>query len=160
MAANLSLRPARVDEAGMLTALVRRSKASHGYDAAFMEQLIGDTRILAEQIAAEPMMVAERAGRVVAFAHLMPVDMPDTIYLENLYVDPDVQKVGVGRMLFEWALAEAARRGYAWLEWDADPNAAAFYRRMGGIQISESESAIFPGRKIPKFRKATGVLRT
>lgn len=156
MMANLRLRPARVAEAGALTELVRRAKASHGYDAAFMERLIGDMVISAVQIAAEPMMVAEVAGRVVAFAHLMPIDDPDTIYLEDLFVDPEAQKVGVGRVLFNWALAEAGRRGYRWLEWDSDPNAAAFYVKMGGIQIGESESAIFPGRMIPKFRKATG----
>jgi GNAT superfamily N-acetyltransferase len=155
MISNLTLRPARVDEAGALTDLVRRAKASHGYDAAFMEQLIGDMVIPTEQIAAEPMMVAVLAGRIVGFAHLMPVDRPDTIYLENLFVEPGAQKTGVGRALFVWALAEAGRQGYRWLEWDSDPNAAAFYVKMGGVQISETESPIFAGRMIPKFRKAT-----
>ena len=113
MTPDLVLRPARIEEAELLTAIVRRSKASHGYDDAFMELLIADTVIAAEQIAAESMMVAEIEGRVVAFAHLMPIDRPDIIYLENLFVEPDIQNAGVGRALFNWAVAEAARQGYA-----------------------------------------------
>jgi predicted N-acetyltransferase YhbS len=155
MTPNLRLRPARIDEAELLTAIVRRSKASHGYDEAFMELLIADTIIAPEQIAAESMMVAEIEGRVVGFAHLMPIDRPETVYLENLFVEPDIQNAGVGRTLFNWALAEAARQGYAWLEWDSDPNAAAFYEKMGGDKIAENESTIFPGRIIPKYRKPT-----
>ena len=155
MCARITLRLARIDEADHLTAIERRAKASHGYDDAFMDLLIGDTMIAAEQIAADPTMVAEVDGRVVAFAQLKPVDRPDTVYLENLFVEPDVQKTGIGRLLFDWAFAEAGRRGYAWLEWDSDPNAAPFYEKMGGEKIGESESTIFPGRMIPKFRKAT-----
>jgi GNAT superfamily N-acetyltransferase len=155
MTPNLLLRPARTDEAELLTAIVRRSKASHGYDEAFMELLIADTVIAPEQIAAEQMMVAEIDGRAVAFAHLMPIYRPETVYLENLFVEPDVQNAGVGRALFEWALTEAERQGYAWLEWDSDPNAAPFYEKMGGEKIAENESTIFPGRMIPKFRKPT-----
>jgi GNAT superfamily N-acetyltransferase len=158
MRPTLTIRDALPDEADDLGALFRRAKQSHGYDDAFMQALvdIGDFVIDPGLIARNPFRVAEIEGRVVGFAHVMPVDRPDTVYLEHLFIEPDAQGMGVGRALFEWALEAARARGYQWLEWDSDPNAAAFYEKMGGEKISEEESALIPGRMIPRFRMATG----
>ena len=154
----LAFRRAQPDEVEALRDLCYRAKGSHGYDAEFMRHMAEDiaTAITAELIARDTFMVAEIAGRMAGFAHLMPIDRPDTIYLEDLFIEPDCQGQGVGRALFEWALAEAGARGYAWLEWDSDPNAAAFYERMGGEQIGRTESSFRAGRFIPKFRLAAG----
>ena len=150
-----TFRPATPDDSAVLTEITFRAKASHGYDEAFMSQILDDMVIPADTIGRDTMMIALAGGRALGFAHLMPIDREDTIYLENLYIDPDAQGLGVGRALFDWALDEARRRGYAWLEWDSDPNASEFYVKMGGVKIGETESATFPGRVIPKFRKAT-----
>jgi GNAT superfamily N-acetyltransferase len=152
----LTFRRATPVEAGDLRALSLRAKQSHGYDESFMQLLVGDFEavITPEIIARDTFQIAERDGRVLGFAHLMPVDQPDTVYLEDLYVEPNAHGTGVGRALFEWAAAEARRRGYAWLEWDSDPNAAPFYARMGGEQIGETKSTLVEGRVIPKFRMA------
>lgn len=151
-----TFRRATPDDSAVLTEIAVRAKASHGYDEDFMNQVLDDMVIPAETIRRDTVMVAMTEGKVLGFGHLMPIDRPDTIYLENLFIDPDAQGRGVGRALFDWALAEAGRRGYAWLEWDSDPNAGEFYVKMGAEKISESESATFPGRIIPKFRKSTG----
>ena len=157
MTAAVTLRAARPDEAVCLGDIMRRAKQSHGYDDAFMAQLtdVGDFVIGPDLIAQNQFQVAEIDGRVVGFAHLMPVEQPDTVYLEHLFIEPDVQGLGVGRALFSWALDEARAQGYAWLEWDSDPNAAPFYQKMGGEQISEEKSTLIEGRMIPKFRMAT-----
>jgi GNAT superfamily N-acetyltransferase len=158
MRANLTIRPAVPGEADELSNLCRRSKASHGYDDAFMAMLMadGDMVISADAIARDTFVVAEIEGRTVGFAHLMPVEQPDTIYLEDLFIEPDVQGQGVGRALFDWALTEAGARGYAWLEWDSDPNAAAFYEKLGAEKIGENRSTLVDGRMIPRFRMPTG----
>ena len=154
----VTIRPAVPDEADELSALCRRSKASHGYDEAFMQLLIadGDMVIQPEAIARDSFVVAEINGRAVGFAHLMPVERSDIIYLEDLFIEPDAQGQGVGRVLFNWALTEAGARGYAWLEWDSDPNAAAFYEKLGAEKIGENRSTLIDGRMIPKFRIQTG----
>ena len=161
MRAALTIRPAVPEEADDLSALCRRSKASHGYSDEFMQLLLadGDMVIAADAIARDTFVVAEVEGRTVGFAHLMPVEQPDTIYLEDLFVEPDAQGRGVGRALFEWAVTEARARGYAWLEWDSDPNAAAFYEKLGGEKIGENQSTLIDGRMIPKFRISTGITR-
>ena len=157
MSPSLTFRRALPEEVDALRALTFRSKASHGYDSEFMQHMADDlaAEITAEVIARDTFMVAEIEGRTVGFARLMPVNRPDTVYLEDLFIEPDAQGMGVGRALFEWALAEARDRGYGWLEWDSDPNAAAFYERMGGERIGETESSFRPGRMIPKFRMST-----
>jgi N-acetylglutamate synthase-like GNAT family acetyltransferase len=154
MQRTVTLRPARVDEAEALSALTRRSKQSHGYSDEFMARFmsVGDMVITPESISQNPVMVAEIDGRVAGFAHLKPLDHPDAVCLEDLFIEPDAQGKGVGRVLFDWALATAAERGYDWLEWESDPNAAGFYEKMGGEKIGETKSTLIEGRVLPAYR--------
>jgi GNAT superfamily N-acetyltransferase len=153
----LTFRRAIPDESDLLSAICRRAKRSHGYDEETMQIWLGegDMVISRESIAKNTIMMALIGDRIVGFAHLMPVDQPDTVYLEDLFIEPDVQGAGVGRALFYWAREEARNRGYDWLEWDSDPNAAAFYRKMGGEEIGGQMSTLIPERFIPKFRMKT-----
>lgn len=155
MASPVTLRRAVPEDWTLLTEIAIRAKASHGYDEAFMTRVLDDMVISPASIARDTVMLALSGRRILGFAHLMPIDRSDTVYLENLFITPEAHGAGIGRLLFEWAATEAAKRGYAWLEWDSDPNAAEFYRKMGAEQISETESAALPGRMIPKFRKHT-----
>lgn len=156
----LTFRQAIPTDADLLTGICQRAKQSHGYDDAMMQIFLGDGDMVisAEAIERDEFMLASIGDRVVGFAHLMPVEKPETIYLEDLFVEPDVQGSGVGRSLFNWALVEGGNRGFRWLEWDSDPNASAFYLKMGGVQISEQGSTLFPGRTIPKFRRPTAAI--
>ncbi len=158
----LTFRQAVPAESDLLTGICQRAKQSHGYDEEMMKIFLGDGDMVisADAIVRETFMLALIEERVVGFAHLMPVDVPETVYLENLFIEPDVQGLGVGRALFNWALVEAGNRGFRWLEWDSDPNASAFYVKMGGEQISHQESTLFPGRIIPKFRRANAPVAT
>jgi GNAT superfamily N-acetyltransferase len=153
----IRLRPASTDEADALSALTRRSKQSHGYSDEFMDRFMsqGDMVITPESIARNPVMVAELDGRIAGFAHLKPIDEPDAVCLEDLFIEPVAQGKGVGRALFDWALAEAGRRGFAWLEWESDPNAAGFYEKLGGHKIGESKSTVIEGRVLPMYRMRT-----
>jgi GNAT superfamily N-acetyltransferase len=155
---SLTFRRAIPDDSELLSALCYRAKQSHGYSDAMMEAWAaeGDMVISQDSIANNTIMMALIGDRVVGFAHLMPVETPDTIYLEDLFIEPDVQGQGIGKALFDWALTEAGDRGYAWLEWDSDPNSATFYVKMGGEKIGEQKSTVVDGRIIPKFRRPTG----
>jgi GNAT superfamily N-acetyltransferase len=88
--------------------------------------------------------VAEHDGQVAGFAlwflSFSTWEGRHGIYLEDLYVRPDVRRLGLGRAL----LAELARicvaRGYARLEWsvlDWNSPARAFYASLGAAEMDE-----------------------
>ena len=54
---------------------------------------------------------------------------------------------GFGRLMFEHAVRRAAEVGATRLEWEAEPYAIGFYRRMGARQVREAQSAL--GRTVP-----------
>jgi GNAT superfamily N-acetyltransferase len=88
--------------------------------------------------------VAEHGGQVAGFAlwflSFSTWEGRHGIYLEDLYVRPDLRRLGLGRAL----LAELARicvaRGYARLEWsvlDWNSPARAFYASLGAAEMDE-----------------------
>ncbi len=62
---------------------------------------------------------------------------------------------GLGRLLFDDAVARARRLGLTTLIVDADPGAEPFYRQMGAERIGASPSGSIPGRFLPKLRVST-----
>lgn len=73
--------------------------------------------------------VAVVDGQVVGFASLAVVD--GVAELEDLFVDPDAMRSGVGRALTDDAAAITAARGFTALEVDANSHAKGFYGRVG-----------------------------
>jgi len=76
--------------------------------------------------------VVVRASRIVAFATLIPKD-GQTGELEDLFVDPEYMREGLGRALIGDALAGAQRQGAQRIEVTANPNALAFYTALGFV---------------------------
>ncbi|MEU8779873.1 GNAT family N-acetyltransferase [Streptomyces sp. NPDC048606] len=140
------VRAALPAEAGALTALVMRSKASWGYDAAFLAACAPQLRVRAQEVAARRIVVAEDArGRLLGLASLEdePEDEPEdegarpgsgggrVARLGSLFVEPDAMARGVGRLLYLDAVRRAVALGVDRLLIDSDPYAAGFYRAMG-----------------------------
>lgn len=65
MQGKIAIRPARAGEAGALTRLMLRSKASNGYDEAFMAACERELTLPESAIAAGEVHVAGRASRAV-----------------------------------------------------------------------------------------------
>jgi len=83
---------------------------------------------------ADDLVLAERAGRVVAFCWLKVTDPAGDGELYVLGVDPDAQGLGLGRALTRWALDTLRARGLrrAVLYTEGDNHAAvATYLRAG-----------------------------
>jgi GNAT superfamily N-acetyltransferase len=62
------------------------------------------------------------------------------IYLEDLYVRPEVRGRGVGRRLLAWLARTALERGCTRLEWvvlDWNAPSIAFYRSVGAVARDE-----------------------
>lgn len=142
------VRPARPDEAELLTALCKRSKAHWGYDATFMAKSETSLTITPELIEGGDVLVAEDRGQIVGMASLAVMD-ENTLDLLHMFADPDAIGTGIGRLLFKNIAALAKSRGAKKLSILADPNAEAFYTHMGARKISMAPSDAIEGRLLP-----------
>jgi len=144
---NCVLRRALPSEAEALTALEIRSKASWGYDAPFMERLIPDLQISESDLRESETVVAERDGVIAGFTRLK-ISGRDA-FMTDLFIEPQFLRTGVGRQLFEKAVEVARQSGAATLALHSDPNAEAFYERMGMRTVSHVKSTAAPNRFLP-----------
>ncbi|KGM32594.1 GNAT family N-acetyltransferase, partial [Inquilinus limosus] len=124
---SIAVRPARPEEAEALSALVLRSKAHWGYDAAFMAQVVDVLRVTPEMIRAGGIAVAaDRDDRPLGMVSVSVSGAEAEV--ELLFVDPSAMGQGAGRALWRHAV-DAARGGGATALWIlADPGAEPFYR--------------------------------
>jgi GNAT superfamily N-acetyltransferase len=133
-----TIRPARPgDEADILRLIRALAEYEREPDAVeataegLRDHLFGeDPRVFAH--------VAEQDGRVVGiavwFLNFSTWTGRHGIYLEDLFVDPEVRGSGVAKGLFGALVAEAAARGCARVEWavlDWNDMAKGFYRSLG-----------------------------
>jgi GNAT superfamily N-acetyltransferase len=152
LSSNLSIhiRPAKLEEAIVLTQLAFRAKAYWGYSAEFMQAAGSDLTITPAQLAIQSTFVVEQNGQVVGFYKLREVTSY-SVELTDLFVDPPVIGHGWGRRLWEHAVDTARRRGYLQMTFESDPNAEGFYLHMGAQRVGEVESSVKPGRFLPKM---------
>lgn len=88
--------------------------------------------------------VAEHEGEVAGFAlwflNYSTWTGRHGIYLEDLYVRPDLRGSGYGRQLLAELAALCLERGYARLEWwvlDWNEPARGFYDKLGAIRMDD-----------------------
>ena len=115
--------------------------------AAYLVEAFGPEIQRAEIAAAGSiMLIAEEAGRVVGYLHIVPspipacVSGPDAVELKRLYVDPARHGGGTGKRLLDkgLALAGAAGARTVWLGvWEHNTRAQKFYRREGFERVGE-----------------------
>lgn len=129
------LRAPDPQEAPALTDLVMRSKASWGYDAAFMEAC-RDVLTVRPESWEVPQVAVD--GDLVGYVELHPSDCT----LNHLFIDPKAQHRGVGSALLSWAVDRARAEGLPHLTLAADPNAEGFYHRHGWTITGSTPSEV------------------
>lgn len=142
------IRPARADEADLLTELAIRSKAHWGYSEDFM-------RACSDELTVRPgkdrqYFCIESDGKTLGFCGLERLD-DSCIELGALFVEPDAMGRGVGKSLVEHATDTARQLGAQTLLIQGDPNATAFYLAAGARRVGNSPSGSIPGRRLPLF---------
>ncbi len=143
----ITIRPARPHEADALSALCKRAKAHWGYDAEFLRLSEASLTIGPALIGSGLVLVAEDA-RLLGLASLDPLG--DGAWdLLHMFVEPGAMGRGVGRLLFAAIAALARQNGGATLSVLADPNAEAFYLRMGARRTGAAPSDAVPDRLLP-----------
>jgi GNAT superfamily N-acetyltransferase len=144
---SFTMRPGRAGDALALSALALRSKAHWGYDARFLEACRDELTIAPAEVETLRILVVEVDGAPAGFVSL--AGTPPVGDLEHLFVDPPFIGAGLGRTLFEAAVALAQEAGFARITVDADPGAEGFYLRMGAVRAGSSPSGSIPGRVLP-----------
>lgn len=123
------------------------------------EEAVNDWYAL-EQLAAEfrdsrtLVLVADREGGVVGFAHATWSDADREGYILRLYVDPDHRRAGLGRELLDRTTAELADAGVRRVNamvLSANEPGREFYERFGFEHADEQRTTI-GGEQYPESR--------
>lgn len=135
-----------------LSALVFRSKASHGYSDAFMELCRDEILVTPDSLKRGPSRMAwtTNRGAPIGFVQIAQGGVEDC-ELEGLFVAPEAQKLGLGTELLRWALESARSLGCTRMRIHSDPKALAFYLARGAVQVGLSPSGSIPGRQLPRL---------
>ena len=81
--------------------------------------------------------------------------LPDDVWdLLHMFVEPEAIGTGAGRALFVEIAGMARALGGKMLSIQADPNAEAFYVRLGARRTGEAPSDSVPGRMLPMLEYA------
>jgi GNAT superfamily N-acetyltransferase len=142
------IRDAHLSEASALESLQRR--ASDVWEE-YRAQLVAHPEAIAaphEAIAAGWVRVAvDAGGRLLGFATAVPGEA-GSWELEDLFVEPDVMRRGVGRLLVEDLAKSAADMGAMSLDVTANPNAAGFYSRLGFGETGRASTRFGPAPRM------------
>jgi GNAT superfamily N-acetyltransferase len=120
------------------------------HDAAYIAEANRLLSLGALDLARDEAWVAERDGTPVGYYRLTLHG--DLAEIEELFVEPEWIGQGIGRKLFDHAVASARRRGCAGLEWETDADAAGFYLAMGGHKIGSTPSGIEGAEPLTRMR--------
>jgi len=145
LAMKIDIRRAVTTDSERATQLARSAKAHWGYPAEWLEEWRDDLVVTAEGIERHATFVASMDGEVVGVCQLQ--QSTDHTMLEHVWVDPRCHGRGVGRALVEHARMHA--RGVIAIV--ADPNAEAFYVKLGARRVGEVAAPMpgAPSRVLP-----------
>ena len=130
MSAIFELRAAITTDAPALTAIAFTVKRHWGYPEAWIQRWSDVLTITPDYVAANSCFAAiDERGEILGFAALRRE--AGEFWLDHVWVLPTAMGRGIGRRLFEHCEEEARKAGATILKVEADPNAEAFYARMG-----------------------------
>ncbi|HZR83043.1 MAG TPA: GNAT family N-acetyltransferase [Candidatus Binatia bacterium] len=141
-----AIRRACAEDASELTRVAFAAKRHWGYDESLIELWRRDLTVAPDAVERDPVYCATAGEAILGFYGLTREG--DVFELDHLWVDPPQMGAGVGAALLRHAVATASSLGGSVLRIASDPNAEAFYRRMGARRVGEVASTP-PGRTLP-----------
>ena len=147
----MTIRRALPEEAHTLTQIALDAKRYWGYPEHWIKHWESDLTVSPDFIRDNHVYVAEEDDEIRGFYALCVTGIKAE--LEHMWVTPACIGTGIGKELFLDAMERAAALNVRDVELSADPNAAGFYKRMGAVQIGETESVIDGQiRKLPRMK--------
>jgi len=133
------IRAATPDEQKVLEALQLRASLTNEGDRDALLANPDAIEIPLEQIAAGRVFVSELNDAIVAFSAIEPRTDGET-ELDALFVDPNVRRQGIARLMVEYCAGVARQRGSKELHVIGNPHAEEFYIACGFKQIGTTET--------------------
>lgn len=147
----IEIRDAAAEEQEALDALHRSSAFVWDEDRANLEAHPDALGIDPAAVAAGRVRVAVgAAGTVLGFAVTAPGEDADACELEDLFVDPLVMRLGVGRALVEDAAARARSAGLRRITVIADARNFPFYEQVGFTLVGPAQTRFGPASRLAR----------
>jgi GNAT superfamily N-acetyltransferase len=109
-----------------------------GHDDAFIDRAMPAFSITLPMITSGAVQVAEQQpGIPMGVVAVQTTMLPGISLLHSLYVDPPYWRRGIGRVLFQAAVARARHQKAGALVIYAAPSGVGFYKRLGAIGIGD-----------------------
>jgi len=140
---SIEIRIAEPHEADTLTEIAIQAKSYWDYTPEQIKSWRIFLTFTPEYVVENQVWVAILDEQIIGVVAVEHTD--DEIVLEHLWVSPDVIGKGVGRKLFTHVTEHEPE-----FVLTSDPNADAFYIKMGAVKIGEVESTM-QGRMLTKF---------
>ena len=141
------VRTAVAADVAVLQGVFRRAALSNAGDRELLRARPEFLEWSGDAIAGGRVRVAVEDGTVAGFATTLPVE--GGLELEDLFVEPDRMRRGVGRRLVEDVLDTARAEGVAHVWVTANPHAMAFYAAVG---FQPAGTAMTPGGPAARLR--------
>ncbi len=150
---NYTIRSGLPTDSEKLTELAFRSKASWGYPKEWIEKWRNELTVTPEMLEKGVVFVAEYDAQIIGFWCRQAIQT-DNITQGFLFIDPDYFGHGIASNLWQHMKAALIKKGITHFTLEADPNAAPFYKSIGGVKIGDKDSLVVDNRKIPimKFK--------
>jgi GNAT superfamily N-acetyltransferase len=109
-------------------------------------------------------LIAEHDGRTAGYAlffYNYSTWVGPGIYLEDIFVEPELRGLGIGKLLLERVAAIAVEKGCARLQWavlDWNTPAIEFYRAMGGEFLDEWRNVRVTGEALRRLATCGGAV--
>jgi len=126
--------------AGVLTEIAIAAKRHWNYPETWIQSWIPQLTISSEYISSNEVWMMTDEGNPIAFYTLSQDE--EGYELGHLWVLHEYIGMGIGRQLFNHALERCKRLHIPALKIYADPNAQAFYEKMGAYKVGEHHSEV------------------
>ncbi len=141
------IRDGRPADGAALAVVFRRSTLSNDGDR---EQMLAQPEVLEFSFPAAEgatvRVVVDEDDRVLAFSTLLEDD--GFLELEDLFVDPEAMRTGLGTALIKDATELAQAKGARRIEVTANPHALAFYESVGFVTVGEVSTRFGPAGRM------------
>lgn len=145
----IEIRSASPSDATQLTSIAWAAKAHWGYPETWLKVWAEDLQLTPEYLGSHRAYVAEIEGEVAGMAVLE--DRGSHWQIEHVWVQPTKHGRGVGKRLVTHCLTIAFKIQHRPVHVLSDPNAEAFYLRLGAVPIGTVAAPMpnAPDRRLP-----------
>lgn len=147
-----AIRRAVPEDAAALSAIAKAAKANLGYPVEWLAAWDAALTIDAAYLARHPVWLGVTSGAMTPAGFVALVDEGDCWRLDHLWVAPEHQGHGLGRQLWNTALASARERRPGSVRIEAEPRSADFYEHCGARLVGHVPAPVLgEPRVLPVF---------